>query len=399
MSPRVEVPLPFGDEAVDPIRRIPVASLPGVSVPLYRVGRGDDAPRGPVLLVHGGSAWSHSFTVPRGRGLADHLVLLGFDVFLLDWRASKHVCAIYGPDEVAFEATTLEDAALHELPGALREIQRLRRDERPIPIVAHCFGAGMTSIGIACGALGGLVERVVLLTLGLFYDVPWDGVLKGEDHLLERVRVVEGSPSKVHAIDSRPATGFPGAVKEAYGIWPSSALPTDAPEQFRRLAFMFGVPYLVENVPAELHTATSLEAQFGEMHLRLFQHGVQNVRRGFAAPFDAVESVSDTHDSTDPIAAGSSGGRVLATGTRPSMHAFLELSPWTKLRRVALITGERNSLWHRTAIDSMYDFLRRALPPRVCTKQVLRGYAHQDLLWGAGAVDDVFPSIVAAIGD
>jgi len=361
--------LPFAEGTIEP-STFALPHLPEVSLPLYRVPTENPRSRRPVLLVHGGSAWSHSFTVPSGQGLADYLARHDFDVFLLDWRASKHVAKRHGPSALAYEATSLDDCAAHDIPAALEEIARLRGDGAKISIVAHCFGAGMTAMAISAGLVEHIVDRVVLLTLGLFYDVAWDGVLKSQDHLLERVRVDE--PSE-YAVDSTVAR-FPCVVETAYVEWPKSSLPPSRPEIFRRLAFMFGEPYLAANVPAELHSDAALARQFGPMHLRLFQHGVQNVRRGFAVPFDQTN-----------------GGH--------AVHRYLDTTHWRSLARIQLITGERNGLWHRTAIDSMHEFLLRDIDPAICTKRIVRGYAHQDLLWGRESARDVFPSILDGLRD
>ena len=62
------------------------------------------------------------------------------------------------------------------------------------------------------------------------------------------------------------------------------------------------------------------------------------------------------------------------------------------LRKVTLITGALNRLWHRDSIDLMYEWLVRgsaAYRGRV-HKHVLPGYGHQDLLWGRDASRDVW---------
>lgn len=408
----VHEPLPFrGSNVAACDLPLAIEGVSGLSLPLYRLREdGDSAPLGPVLLLHGASAWSHSFTVGAGHGLAGFLLEKGFDVFLLDWRGSKNLVARYGPDAAAYEATSLDSCAEHDVRCALDGIRVARANaRRPIAIVAHCVGAGVTAMAIATNRVVAAedvgktdrvdrVDRVVLSTLGLFYEVAWDGVLKGEDHLLERVRDAEPKP---YAVDSNPKVPFPEAIQTAYDLWPKSALPQDAPERFRKLSFMFGMPYLPSRLVEGLHSEDGLAAQFGQMHLRLFQHGVQNVRRGFVAPLDADESVSDLGPPAvrrRSISRRPVGGRV-GTGTPAATDRYLDLTPWKRLTRVHLITGQQNTLWHRTSVDSMHDFLRRELSAEVCTKKVFAGYGHQDLLWGKRSVEDVFPSILEALTD
>ncbi|MCC6642077.1 MAG: hypothetical protein IT386_13035, partial [Deltaproteobacteria bacterium] len=117
-----------------------------------------------------------------------------------------------------------------------------------------------------------------------------------------------------------------------------------------------------------------LPAQFGAIPLRLYVHAWRNLRRGWAAGFDA----------------GDDDRALVGDEAR---------ARFGRLGRLLLLTGERNSLWHRRSIDRMYDWVvrgpgGRALP---VTRRVLRGYGHQDLLWGRRAAEEVFPSIERAL--
>lgn len=410
MSTNDHAPLPFrGHPVAATAIDLRLDGIPGITLPLYRLPRTHPAPNGPVLLLHGASAWSHSFTVGTRDGLGGYLLENGFDVFLLDWRGSMNMVAKYGPNAAAYDVTSLDSCAEHDVSRAIEAIREIRReDRRPIAIFAHCVGGGVAAMAIAAGHvvargepadLPDRVDRVVLSTLGLFYEVAWDGVLKGEDHLLEKVRVRD---PKVYAVDSSPDVPFPKDIDDVYTLWPAAARPDDPLPRFQKLSFMFGMPYLAPSIVDGLHSEAGLSKQFGMMHLQLFQHGVQNLRRGFAAPLDADESVSDLAGSSSRrrmVQRRPMGARVRSTPQPLSVDHYLDLSAWSKLDRVHLLTGEQNTLWHRTSIDSMYEFLRRRLSAAVCTKQIHRGYGHQDLLWGKRSADDVFPSILTALTD
>ncbi|HEY3496206.1 MAG TPA: hypothetical protein VGK73_16015, partial [Polyangiaceae bacterium] len=70
-------------------------------------------------------------------------------------------------------------------------------------------------------------------------------------------------------------------------------------------------------------------------------------------------------------------------------------------KRITLVTGAENRLWHRDSVDLMYEWLRNEAAPSklggTAVKHVLPGYAHQDLLWGARAERDVYPLILAGL--
>lgn len=131
-----------------------------------------------------------------------------------------------------------------------------------------------------------------------------------------------------------------------------------------------------------------LSEQFGGIPLRMYLHGAQNVRRGWAGQFvDSNQSAA----------------------SRPMLdRSYVDekaLGNFREVLSVALITGAENQLWHRDSVDRMYQWLmndlegapRRNLKHQV-KRHVLSGYAHQDLLWGKNAWADVFPYILDGLG-
>lgn len=302
--------------------------------------------------------------------------------------------------------------------------------------------------------------RVALLSIGLFYDVPADSRLRSQDHVLERLLAGEAPPLEIdprrgetwptELRDLYSNLVPAGAHRPA----PGRALSA-AGELCNRLGFLYGRPYLEANLFPTLHdegfeidfergrlrpsrgdlvrgrssraravvrelltsrgswasgdccgkllvepldgafrageeleidgarsgvcarsapVEPELLAQFGAIPLRLYAHAWRNLRRGWAAPFDA-----DEEDAS-----------LVGVAARRRFHS---------LARLLLLTGERNALWHRSGIDRMAGFLSRgdtAVPTRI-TRRILRGYGHQDLLWGRRAYLDVFPEIGRAL--
>ncbi len=114
-----------------------------------------------------------------------------------------------------------------------------------------------------------------------------------------------------------------------------------------------------------------LGRQFGAIPLRMYLQGALNVRRTWAGRFEDSEGKRDLID--DPA--------------RLCFHP---------LEGVTLITGEDNRLWHRRSINEMYQWLIRGpqkLPYEV-HMTVIPKYAHQDLLWGKEAENDVFSIVL-----
>jgi cholesterol oxidase len=364
-----------------------------VPLRLWRL-RHEDRP--PVLLLHGASARHETFMVPdpaprrpwRARCLMRWLHAKGFEPWLLDWRGSGLVVDLVGDGDPARleevgDRFDFDHAARLDVPAALDLIGH-ETGGRPISAVGHCMGAAVLAQAIAAGhAADRGLARVVLLTLGLFYEPTWDGRLKSQDYVLERLERL--SDGRLVTVDPRPGRrgGWHPELHEIYGNWPASLRPhrgmniSPMERMCNRVSFMYGAPYLERNLEPEFHADGFLERQFGAIPLRMYLHGAQNARRGWAAPFNAA------NDDVKLIAP----------------------QAWTRfdaLEAVTLITGAENQLWHRDSIDRMYEWLvgRSAGQQRHCRvrKHVLAGYGHQDLLWGAAAHKHVFPRILMGLG-
>lgn len=372
--------------------------------------------RGSVMMMHGASASSRTFIKPDQRSLTDYLTARGYEVWLLDWRGGKAIAD--GEDVVDGKPITLADrdaqhmdaVVEHDIPKALLRMHEVRSKEgtagMPLHVVAHCFGAGCLAMCIAANELEQRPEfpvavgNVVLLTLGLFYVVPWDGFIKADDFVIERVLGSApdvlgihpgGGPPRTREQQRRgtraprpaksPAHVWPGEMEDAYEVWPRQLLPTCSDPLCHRVAFMFGHPYLEPRLAPGIHTPAELREQFGTMPIAMYLHAGQNVRRGFAATLDARRCSC--------LAGDEASQRSCPT------HRYLQRAPFER-HHVTLITGTENGIWHPDSIHRMHEHLMSG-PARRSTKHVLRGYAHQDLLWGADAYRDVFPLIEAGL--
>ena len=238
--------------------------------------------RPPVLLLHGASARSDTFTIPgpdldgNSRCLADWLLAWGWEPWLLDWRGSREVVDrdwSNGALEEHRDCYDFDHAATVDVPRALEVIRSVREadGERAdgIRAVGHCLGAGILAQGIASGSIkdGHGLSHVVLLTLGLFYQPALDGVLKSQDRVLERLLLGD---SGVLAIDPRrpgceppgprPDEPWPGELEEIFRNWPgalhphSGSAPGSVPEMCDRVSFLYGAPYLERQLVPEIHS-------------------------------------------------------------------------------------------------------------------------------------------------
>ena len=327
-----------------------------------------------VLLVHGASAGSATFRIGERQTLVQYLLDQGFDVWTLDWRAGMNCtrstyCANKSTD------FTIDAAADHDVPAAILCMRETYRVKGKIGIVGHCLGGGIVTQGIVRDVLGvDDVENVVVTGLALFYKAALDNILKAEDQVLEQL--LAGGQYLLHPTekwDSSVCTQDPGKgdwdclLQEPYEVWLDTPLPHKCNNDFcHRISYMFGIPYVPDNIPS-IHR-DHLSSQFGYIPVQFLLHCCQNLRRGHGAPFGST--------------------------LRPDV-TYLKRAAFRD-RKLTLITGDVNSLWHRDSIDTMYDWLRRGRrseQPRELRKYVLAGFGHQDLHWGLEAPERVFPLI------
>jgi pimeloyl-ACP methyl ester carboxylesterase len=383
---------------------------PGIRLGLYHYTGTTNAlvdHRTPILLLHGASANHQTFVTGEHGGLARYLAAY-HDVWLLDWRGSglvlddeqnKHSLNEYG------DAYNFNAAASCDVPVAI-DIIRRRCNSEKVSALGFCMGSAVIAEAVALGHVtSDALDCLILMTLGLFFETPVDGRLKCEDRILERLRYDKTDPAHpLLSIDPRVAASglrkpWPNELDVMYQHWPSAlkwheatqvegeekAHPLDPVGQLcNRLSFMYGMPYNHGNLVDEIHKPASGEAVlpmlFGAIPLHMYIHGARNIRQGQATTYP-----TDDKRST---------GLAMLPGNEEYV-SDKACDRFRSLRKVTLVTGALNRLWHRDSIDRMYEWLRRGLlsDSDKIQKHIIPAYGHQDLLWGKCSPQDVFPKI------
>jgi len=349
---------------------------------LRRVGHARGGPA--VLLLHGANSSGDTFLVPHG-GLAGYLSRRGFDVWILDWRGSPHVVdplldrwpPLGGSVlEECKKFYTVDHVAEVDIPMGIEEVRRKIGGVK-LSVLGHCVGAGALGIAMARG----LVDRFdigsfVLSTLGLFYEVPWNGWAKAEDYIIERV--LHDDPA-CRGVNPKKPGGWPRDVESSYHRWPHAWLPGGtgpADAMLRRMAFMVGQPYSTREIDPSIEPA-QLEGIFGNLHMGLYWHLGQMVRRGYAARFNAPDVIDRARLHLSP-----------RSGAVPDSHL---VPTHFKDKRVTLLAAAQNQLWHRDSMDLMYEWLHEIGTD--VTKLVFARYNIQELLWGPRSAAEVYPEV------
>jgi hypothetical protein len=342
-----------------------------LSLPLQRwAGSGK-----PVLLLHGANTSGAIFSHP-GKGLVGYLreEQPDLDIWVLEWRGSPEVLSASTLEQprsrewVTAERAvfTIANVAEQDIVAALFHIEAERAREKlvaqAVSVVGFCVGAGALSHAIASGHVTrAQVDRIVLLTLGLFYKAPWDGWLKCQEFLLEQT-IAQRATERVVSPFSTP---WPSTLENAYRDWyGSKAFGDYDPHWYKRLAFMYGEPF--SQAALGQLSASRCEQLFGPLHLGLYVDAVRKVR-----------------SARPPL---------IADDDRAALHNFADMD-------ILLLGGAQNRLWHRESLDLMYEWLLRGSrnKKRDCTKRVLHDFAHLDLLWGENAPKQVYPVVLDAV--
>jgi pimeloyl-ACP methyl ester carboxylesterase len=328
----------------------------------------------PVLFVHGATAWRATFFEPDG-GIVDYLQE-EFDVWTLDWRASKLITQPWEArkgEEVpcALRNATLDDVIDGELRAAVRTIGEVTKQAPSV--VGHCIGAAVTAAAIARGKLrfnsdaGGAAaigRHVVLSAIGLFYRGSVDTWLRAQERL-------DLKTTNTWRLRFDDATDWPEAYQTVFNLWERTPYPHCDIAFCRRISSLFGSPYRPNDIGNIHRQDGKLEEQFGVVPISILNHCARNVRRGWSGTVGASET--EMADLENP-------------------EFFRDL-------KVTLITGNENQLWHRDSIDRMAEWLRRHNRYDTTQKKVFQNYGHQDLWWSASSAQPggVYEYVLSAL--
>src|SRR3954452_17584241 len=119
------------------------------------------ASREPVLLVHGAGVRSNLFRPPTAETVVDALIGAGWDVWLLDWRASI---------DLPPNRWTLDAAAAYDHPAAVRAVCAATGSPT-IKAIVHCQGSTSFMYSLVAGLLP-QVTTVVSNAVSLHTVVP-----------------------------------------------------------------------------------------------------------------------------------------------------------------------------------------------------------------------------------
>ena len=317
-----------------------------VRLTLSRYNGGD---KGPVLLLHGLGVSSGIFTVDTiDTNLTEYLYKAGFDVWLLDYRASILVPASndqFSGDEVAKYDYPAAVAAIRELSGAA-----------DIQVVAHCFGGTTFCMSMLSGLEG--VRSAVISQAATHYVAPTLSMLKAGLYLPE---LLDGlGIDSLTAYRDTHAGWLERLYDHALRLYPQEFEELGHSAVHRRISFMYGQLWELD----QLNTATydNLHEWFGVANIEAFEHLARLLRTGHAVGRDGDELYLP--------------------------HAERLAIP------IRFIHGAENQAFLPESTERTVAFLEKANGSGFYDRKVIPDYGHIDCIFGKNAATDVYPHIL-----
>jgi hypothetical protein len=339
-------PTTHGDHVTDVQ---PLTALDGRPLTVVHV-QGRHAPtRGPVLVVHGAGVRAELFRPPLPRTFVDSLIDEGWDVWLLNWRASIDL------DPVPW---TLDQAAAYDHPAAVAHVLAATGADR-LKAVVHCQGSTSFMMAMVAGLLPE-VDTVVSNAVSLHTVVPRLSAFK-----IRRVAPVVGRvlPYVSPAWGDRPEGPLTrlmvGFVRATHRECRNSVC--------RMVSFTYGAGHPALWSHANLDEATHdwIRGEFAEVPMTFFEQMNRCVRAGHLVSTDGIEGLP---------------------------RSFVAQAPQTDAR-FALLAGENNRCFLAEGQRRTFDFLQKHRPGRD-SLHVLPGYGHLDVFLGRRAAADTYPLIL-----
>ena len=307
----------------------------------------------PVLLIHGAGVRANIFMPPVAQSLPDMLQAAGYDVWLLNWRASIDL----PPNE-----WTLDDAALHDHPAAVEKILNLT-GAKTIKAVIHCQGSTSFMMSIVAGFLP-KVSTVISNAVALHPITPWLAYLKSR-------------------IANKMIAPMYPYLNPQWGLYALN---------FREKL----IDFYVRAIHHECKNPVCKQASFtyGSGFPTLWRHENlnQDIHEWIKGEFAHVP-LTFFHQMDKCLKAG----HLLATGKYPQLPKnFISHKPQTKARFVFL-GGECNNCFRPQSMKKTFDFFETYAPGKHSFYE-LAGYGHLDVFIGKNSANDVFPLIIDELG-
>jgi len=323
-----------------------VQTADNVNIRLTRYKGGS---KGPVILSHGLGVSSRIFSITTiEQNLLEYLYAAGFDVWLLDYRASTELPASanqFSADEIAkYDYQAAVDKVLQETGAA------------DVQMVAHCFGASTFVMAMLSGLRG--VSSAVISQIAAHMEVGTEGRIKTGLHLPSVLGTL-GVDSLDAYVDTH-ANWLEKIYDTALRLYPVSFEEQCNSPTCRRITFMYAPLYEHEQLNTATHDA--LHEMFGVANIGAFKHLALMAREGKVVDKEGKD---------------------------------IYLPNLNKLNiPIRFIHGAENVCFLPVSTEKTIKALQNENPAIEYDRFVIPEYGHIDCIFGKNAAKDVYPLIL-----
>ena len=317
----------------------------GVQLRLMRYQGGN---KGPVILTHGVGVSSLIFrmdTIPTT--LTEYLVARGFDVWLLDYRASIEL-------PTSCIQSTADDVATYDYPAAIAKVLELT-GAKTVQMVVHCYGSASFFMAMLKGMQG--VRSAVCSQVATHFVTPIATEVKVGLHMPEFLRSL-GVESLTAYVDKH--ADWKGRLYEAaMRLYPIPFREQCDSPVCHRITFLYSQVFDHQQLNAATHA--NLHEMFGVANISAFEHLARLAREGHL---------------------------VTAAGTNAYLPHLERLAI-----PIAFIHGGDNKCFLPRSTEITYNLLSEKNGRNLYTRHVIPHYGHADSILGKNASKDVYPYI------
>jgi cholesterol oxidase len=312
--------------------------------------RPEGAAKGPVLLAGGFGMSSRALicdTIPRPN-LGEFLVENGYDVWLLDYRASTDL-------QSACDQFTVDDIATQDWPTAIAKVRRVAR-VRDVQAFGHCVG----SVSLLMALLSGHPEmgHVRSAVCAQFTTDPMTSLLnraKAALHLSEALHMVG-----LYKVNPDTTFDVPNVLLDLIlRLVPMPREERCGQAVCRWINAIYGCTHRHERLNDATHQA--LNEMFGVGNIKSLEHLATMMRRERAVDFQGKAVYTNFTNMRIPI-------------------MFLQ--------------GKHNHIFYPEGMEKTFKWLTSETDPSLYTKEILPDYAHLDAIVGREASTEVYPRIL-----
>lgn len=324
----------------------PFHTRDGVALRLTRYRGGS---KGPLLLAHGLGVSSAIFSIDTiDTNLLEYLVAHGYDVWLLDYRASIELPA-------AREQFNADVIATHDYPAAVDKVLQVT-GAGSLQVVAHCFGSTTFIMAMLAGLKG--VRSAVCSQVATHMSVPLASKIKTGLHLPSLLDAL-GVDSLSAYVDNH-ADWLERLYDKALHLAPTEEGEECSSATCHRITFMYAPLYRHDQLNHATHDA--LHEMFGIANISAFEHLARMVREGHIVQADGSDD-------------------------------YL-----THLERLAIpirfIHGSENRCFLPESTETTLRLLTEANGAQFYTRRLIPEYGHIDCIFGKNAAHDVYGHIL-----